>query len=97
MIKIEVTAVTQVDTCVSLITSQPSIKFMTLDPSAARSAARSAVSMTSKDLEALTNGVLEMTCIILCHFELPSHQLETIQLFWSFVFPVGIFHLFGIK
>lgn len=93
MIKIEVTAVTQVDTCVSLITSQPSIKFMTLDPSAARSA----VSITSKDLEALTNGVLEMTCIILCHFELPSHQLETIQLFWSFVFPVGIFHLFGIK
>lgn len=92
MIKIEVTTVTQPESYVSLITSQPSIKFMTLDPSAARSA----VSMTGKDLE-LTNGVLEMTCIILCNFELPSHQLETIQLFWSYVFPVGIFHWFGIK
>lgn len=93
MIKIEVTTVTQVDLCVSLITSQPSIKFMTLDPSADRSA----VSMTSKDLEVLTKGVLEVNCSILCYFELPSHQLETIPLFWSFVFPMGIIHLFGIK
>lgn len=61
MIKIEVTTVTQIDTCVSLITSQPSIKFMTLDPSATRSA----VSMTSKDLEVLTKGVLEVTCSML--------------------------------